>query len=94
MQWVTPKLSEDVVLGLLLARQKFVDFCNDNFQLYYVDEGDNEATIVSVWIHFLLCCAELLLFAGFIFIIGRLFDFYLLGNGPLTVVINTAKILR
>jgi len=93
MQWVTPKLSEDVLLGFLLARQKLVDFFSENFQCYYVDfsEDTNETTIVSVWSHFFLCCIEILTLLFFVFILKKYGNFYVLGNGPLTVIINNVK---
>ena len=93
MQWVTPKLSEDVLLGFLLARQKLVDFFSENFQCYYVDfsEDTNETTIVSVWSHFFLCCLEIIILLLFVFLLKKFGNFYVLGNGPLTVIINNVK---
>jgi len=93
MQWVTPKLSEDVLLGFLLARQKLVDFFSENFQCYYVDfsEDTNETTIVSVWSHFFLCCIEIITLLFFVFLLKSYGNFYVLGTGPLTVIINNVK---
>eukprot|EP00092_Neocalanus_flemingeri_P010238 GFUD01011029.1.p1 GENE.GFUD01011029.1~~GFUD01011029.1.p1 ORF type:complete len:1023 (+),score=238.96 GFUD01011029.1:259-3327(+) len=93
MQWVTPKLSEDVLLGFLLARQKLVDFCSDNFQWYYVDfcEDTNKTSIVSVWSHFFLCCIEMLTLFFFVYLLKIFGSFYVLGNGPLTVIIEAVK---
>jgi len=93
MHWVTPKLSEDVLLGFLLARQKLVDFFSENFQCYYVDfsEDTNETTIVSVWSHFFLCSLEILSLFFFVYLLKKFGNFYVLGNGPLTVIINNVK---
>ena len=96
MQWFTPKLSEDVLLGLLLVRQKLVDFCNENLQLYYVDysEDTNETNVVSVGCHFLLCCFEIISWVCFVYLLETFGHFYVLGHGPLTVIIKTAKCER
>jgi len=93
MQWVTPKLSEDVFLGFLLARQKIIDFFSENFQWYYVEfsEDTNETTIVSVWSHFFLCCIEIITLLFFVHLLKTFGNFYVLGNGPLTVIINNVK---
>jgi len=93
MQWVTHKLSEDVLLGFLLARQKLVDFCNDNFQWYFVEfcEDTNKTSIVPVWSHFLWCCLELITLMFFVYILKTFGNFDVLGNGPLTVIISAVK---
>jgi hypothetical protein len=96
MQWVTPKLSEDVFLGILLARQRLVDFCSENFQWYYVDfcEDTNQTSIVSVWSHFFLCCLEMVTLFFCVYLFKTFGHFYVLGIGPLTVIVNTVKTNR
>merc|ERR1712106_1118375 len=93
MQLVTPKLSEDVFLGFLLARQKIIDFFSENFQWYYVEfsEDTNETTIVSVWSHFFFCWIEIITLLFFVPLLKTFGNFYVLGNGPLTVIINNVK---